>query len=513
MSKENSIKTLVTSILLVAVLAFTNCSKVEHNQPNIVIIYADDMGYGDLNCQNPDSKIPTPNLDKLASEGMRFTDAHSSSGICSPSRFALLTGSYHWRRQHGIVGPFGKPFFKDSDITLPQLLKTKGYNTACIGKWHLGWDWDFINKKPSSSRNYWGNDHKMYDLKDINWEAPITGGPLDRGFDYYYGDGTINFPPFAWIENDRFVEIPNDIFEFNQFERKVKEAGWDSRPGPKVKGWDPYKVLPTLTKKTIEWINRQDENKPFFLYFAMPSPHSPIIPNDEFDGKSQAGGYGDFMVQTDWVAGQVLKALKEKGMEDNTIVIFSADNGTESYAWERAEKYGHFSMGDFRGLKRDVWEGGHHVPFIIKWPSKIKAGSVSKELISQVDIMATLASITGADLTEKAAPDSYNFLSVLKGEKYKSPLRETTIHNTYESKWGVRKGDWLYINSSSGGHREMPESFKNLTGYADFNTKGLLFNMKDDPEQRVNLYEKYPEKIIEMDKLLQENRKKGYSIR
>ena len=280
---------IILTSLLVA-LTFTNCSKVAPKQSNIVIIYADDMGYGDLNCHNPNSKIPTPYLDKLASEGMRFTDAHSSSGICSPIRYALLTGTYHWRRQHGIVSSFGKPFFKDSDITLPQVLKTKGYTTACIGKWHLGWDWDFINKKPSGSRNYWGTDHKMYELQDINWEAPIKGGPLDRGFDYYFGDGTINFPPYAWIENDRFIEIPNDIFEYNQFERKVKEAGWDSRPGPKVKGWDPYEVLPTLTKKTVAWIDKQDKDHPFFLYLALPSPHSPIIPNDEFDGKSLAGG-------------------------------------------------------------------------------------------------------------------------------------------------------------------------------------------------------------------------------
>lgn len=513
MPKNNSLKILVTSILLPALLTFTNCAKVEQNKPNIVIIYADDMGYGDLNIQNPNSKIPTPNLDQLASEGMRFTDAHSSSGICSPSRFALLTGTYHWRRQHGIVDSFGKPFFKDSDITLPQVLKTKGYTNASIGKWHLGWDWNFINKSPSGSRNYWGGDRKMYEIQDINWEAPLTGGPLDRGFDYYFGDGTINFPPYAWVENDRFVEAPTDIFEFNQFEREVKEAEWDSRPGPKVKGWDPYEVLPTLTKKTVEWINKQDKDNPFFLYFALPSPHSPIIPNDEFDGKSKAGGYGDFMVQTDWVAGQVLNALKEKGLDENTIIIFSADNGTESYAWERAEKYGHYSMGNFRGLKRDVWEGGHHVPFIVKWPGQVEAGSVSNEVISQVDIMATLASITGIDLPETAAPDSYNLKSLFKGKEYNSPLREATVHNTYKSKWGIRVGDWLYIDAPSGGHRELPASFKKLTGYTDFDTEGLLFNMIDDPEQRVNLFEKHPEKIKEMALLLQEYRENEYSVR
>lgn len=473
--------------------------------PNIVIIYADDMGYGDLNCQNPDSKIPTPNLDKLASEGMRFTDAHSSSGICSPSRFAFLTGTYHWRRQHGIVSSFGKPFFKDSDITLPQVLKTKGYTTACIGKWHLGWDWEFKNK-PSAETEQFGKKVKYYQPQDIDWSKPVKGGPLSRGFDYYFGDGTINFPPYTWIENDRFLEYPTETMLESNIGFKTKEGNWEFRPGPKVKDWNPYDVLPTLTKKAVEWINNRKENEPFFLYLPLPSPHAPIIPNDEFDNKSKAGAYGDFVFQTDWVAGQVLQALKDKGLDENTVIIFSADNGTERYAWERAEKFGHFSMGNDRGLKQDVYEGGHHVPFIFKWPGHIKAGSISNEVISQVDVMATLAKITGIDLDEKAAPDSYDLTAVLTGKQYKSPLREATVHNTHQERWGLRKGDWLYINNSTGSQREMPESFKKLRGYTDFSTEGILFNMKDDPEQRVNLFEKYPEIVKEMKQLLQKYR-------
>lgn len=479
-------------------------------QPNIIIIYADDMGYGDLNCQNPNSKIPTPNLDKLASEGMRFTDAHSSSGICSPSRYALLTGTYHWRRQHGIVSAFGKPFFKDTDITLPQVLKTNGYTTACIGKWHLGWDWNY-KKQPSGEVMQWGGKRKVYLPDDINWDTPIGGGPLDRGFDYYFGDGTINFPPYAWVENDRIIKAPTQLMDIKNIGFDTKEGQWEFRPGPKVENWNPYEVLPTLTKKTVEWISKQDQNQPFFLYFALPSPHAPIIPNDEFDGKSTAGAYGDFMFQTDWVAGQVLRALKEKGLEENTLVIFSSDNGPESYAWKRAEKYDHYSMADFRGLKRDVWEGGHHVPFIIKWPGQVQANSVSDEVISQIDIMATLTSITGIELPENAAPDSYDFTSVIIGEKYSFPLRKATIHNTYASKWGIRIGDWLYINDKTGGHRNLPESIKKLNGYSDFNTPEILFNMKDDPEQRNNLYNKYPEKIKEMNILLQRYRESNSS--
>lgn len=281
------------------------------------------MGYGDLNIQNPDSKIPTPYLDQLASEGMRFTDAHSSSGICSPSRYALLTGTYHWRRQHGIVDSFGKPFFKDSDITLPQVLKQNGYTTGCIEKWHLGWDWKFKNE-PSGEVMQWRRMRKVYMPQDIDWSKPIAGGPLDRGFDYYFGDGTINFPPYAWIKTDRILEAPTEVMDINNIGFDTKEGEWEFRPGPKVKRWNSYEVLPTLTKNTIEWINKRGKDEPFFLYFALPSPHAPIIPNDEFDGKSNAGAYGDFMYQTDWVIGQVLNAIKENGFEDNTLIIFSS---------------------------------------------------------------------------------------------------------------------------------------------------------------------------------------------
>ncbi|QVY66102.1 arylsulfatase [Polaribacter sp. Q13] len=495
----------------VLTMLFTSCTKAQTNtKPNIVIIYADDMGYGDLNCQNPNSKIPTPNLDKLASEGMRFTDAHSSSGICSPSRFALLTGQYHWRRTHNIVNSFGGPMFKDSDVTLPQLLKTAGYETAAIGKWHLGWNWNFINKEPSGERTYWGKTHKTYLVKDIDWKAPLTGGPLDRGFDYYFGDGTINFPPYAWVENDKFVEAPNDFFEFNLFAREAKEIDWDSRPGPKVAGWDPYQVLPTLTKKTVSWIHNQKKEKPFFLYLALPSPHAPIIPNDEFDGKSEAGAYGDYMFQTDWIAGQVLKALKDKGFEENTIVIFSSDNGPEQFAFERAKKFDHYSMGDFRGLKRDLWEGGHHIPFIIKWPNNVEAGVVSDKLISQVDIMSTILDITKTTIPEKAAMDSQSFLPIILGDSEEKSTRTSTIHNTQRKRFAVRKGKWLFINYTTGDVSKMPDYYKELRGYKDFTTKGLLFDLDKDIEQRDNLYSKFPDVVKEMELLLKKELSRGY---
>nr|WP_276168171.1 arylsulfatase [Zobellia alginiliquefaciens] len=498
---------LLTTLLVLAAIAQTYAQK-----PNIVIIYADDMGYGDLQCQNENSKIPTPHLNQLAAEGMRFTDAHSSSGICSPSRYALLTGTYHWRRQHGIVNSFGPPFFDESDVTLPELLKTNGYKTAAIGKWHLGWNWKF-NNESSGEVFQWNKKRKFYKPEDIDWSDPLTGGPLDHGFDYYFGDGTINFPPYAWVENDKFIELPKAVMDVHNVGFDVNEGEWEFRPGPKVNGWNPYEVLPTLTKKTVEYINQQEVDKPFFLYFALPSPHAPIIPNKEFIGKSEAGPYGDYMFQTDWVAGQVLSALKEKGLDKNTIVIFTADNGSEKYAFERAEKYEHFSMGEFRGLKRDVWEGGHHIPFIIKWPNEIKAGTVSNEVISQIDIMATLAIITNTTLPHQAAPDSYNLLPLLKGKKYKNSLREATVHNTYNGIWGLRKGNWLYINKSSGEHTKMPDSFKKLRNYTDFDTPGLLFDMRTDAGQRNNIFEEHPDVIQEMATILETYRKQGYSVK
>jgi len=496
-------------------LLLVGCSSLlchgKEQLPNIVIIYADDMGYGDLAIQNEKSKIPTPNLDQLARKGMRFSDAHSSSGICSPSRYALLTGKYHWRRKQGIVGSFGKPFFAQSDVTLPQVLQNSGYKTAAIGKWHLGWHWPFINK-PTGRFVTKKGENKFYQPQDIDWKKAIKGGPLDHGFDYYFGDGTINFPPYAWIENDRVIKAPNAVMTMQNIGQKVKEGSWEFRMGPKVEGWNPYDVLPTLTKKSQQWLGQQKKDQPFFLYLALPSPHAPIIPNKEFEGKSQAGAYGDFMVQTDWVAGQVIDALKKNGLDDNTLVIFTSDNGPEKYAYQRAEQYGHYSSGDFRGLKRDVYEGGHHVPFIIKWPSKIQAGAVSTEVISQVDIMATLAAITQSALPKNSASDSYDISPILFNQKYHSPLREATVQHTKKDTYALRQGKWLFINKKSGQHTKAPKSYNQQHGYKSFQTGSLLFDLAADPGQRTNLHAKYPEKVTAMEKLLNKYRKQSYSV-
>ena len=472
--------------------------------PNVVIIYADDMGFGDLGANNPESKIPTPNLDKLAAEGMRFTDGHSSSGICTPSRFALLTGQHHWRRFHGIVGAFGPSKFKPDDFTLAKMFKSKGYNTACVGKWHLGWDWDALKKEnaPTEEVVQWGKKKKAFTPEAFDWDKPVPDGPLAQGFDYYFGDGTINFPPYCWVENDRVVEAPTVMMDTKRF-KEIPEGNWEFRPGPMVDGWDPYKVLPTLTDKAVAWLGMQTAGQPFFLYFPLPSPHAPIIPGDEYRGKSGAGPFGDYVFQSDAMAGRILAALEKKGLADNTIVVFTADNGPEKYAYDRQKNYGHWSSGNLRGLKRDVWEGGHRVPFVVKWPGKTKPGSVSDETISQVDLAATFAAMVGYELKKDTAIDSYDLGKLLGGKKYGQPLRTATVQNTYDRAFALRQGDWLFIDAKSGEHSKSPDWFNEERGYGKASTPGLLFNLKDDLAQHNNLYASHPEKVAEMKALLE----------
>jgi arylsulfatase A-like enzyme len=463
------------------------------------------MGFGDLGVNNPDSKIPTPNLDKLASEGMRFTDGHSSSGICTPSRFALLTGQHHWRRFHGIVGAMGETVFEPDDFTLAKMFKSKGYTTACVGKWHLGWNWNSLLKPGIEQEIYVddrGRTKTIYKPADYDWTQPVPDGPLAQGFDYYFGDGTINFPPYCWVENDRVVEAPTVMMDTGLF-KPIPEGRWEFRPGPMVEGWDPYKVLSTLTDKAVAWIEKQSADQPFFLYFPLPSPHAPIIPNDEYRGTSEAGPYGDFVFETDTMAGRIFQTLEKMGFAENTIVIFTADNGPENYAYERLRKFGHWSAEPLRGLKRDVWEGGHRVPFIIKWPGETVPGSVSDETISQVDLAATLANEIGYELNKNEAIDSYNLLPLLGGKPYEKPLRTATVQNTWESCFALRQEDWLFIDASSGRHNRTPDWFNETRGYSEASTPGLLYNLKDDLAQHNNLYADYPEKVAEMKKLLE----------
>ncbi|WP_414661791.1 sulfatase family protein [Horticoccus sp. 23ND18S-11] len=470
------------------------------DRPNIVILYADDMGYGDLAIQNPGSRIRTPHLDQLAREGLRFTDAHSSSGICSPSRYALLTGRFHWRKFHAIVQSFGPSVFDAAELTLPEMLKQRGYRTACIGKWHLGWNWDAI-KRPGAKP-----DPKTgYAPDAFDWSRPIPGGPRDQGFDYYFGDDVPNFPPYTWFENDRVMTVPNAPLTLTP---TTAEGTWEARPGPMVAGWDFHAVMPRLTERAVNWIQEQrNQKEPFFLYFPFTSPHAPIVPTPEFAGKSKAGGYGDFMEQTDATVGRVLAALAANGFAENTLVIFTADNGPEHYAYPRIQNFEHRSSGPLRGVKRDLWEGGHRVPFVVRWPGIVPKGEISNALISQVDLMATLAAITGFTLPAGTADDSHDLLPVWKS-RAPSP-RHAIVHNTNANGYAIRQDQWLLVAARTGAVTKVPAWFDPANGYAAHDQPGELYDLSRDLAQKTNRYSDEPARVAAMTALLAQIRAKG----
>ncbi len=405
----------------------------------------------------------------------------------------MLTGRYHWRKFHGIVGVFGDSAFNAERLTIPEMLKTKGYKTAAIGKWHLGWDWDAIRKPNVGKKD-------LVKAESYDWNKTFPGGPLEQGFDQYFGDGVINFPPYCWIENDRFQTIPTKPV----IKSEPLAGGGTFRPGPMAETWSHYDILPTITKKTVEWIEGQKGDKPFFAYLAFNSPHYPIVPNEEFHGKSEAGYYGDFVIETDAMVGKVLAAPKKKGFVENTIVIFTADNGAENLAFDRLEKFKHWSSGKYRGVKRDLYEGGHRVPFIVSWPGKIRAGSRSDEVVSQVDFAATFAQIIGHKVRNEEAVDSYSILPILKGEKFQSPFRVATVQNTAKGKYALRQGNWVLIDAATGAATKEPEFYLqnfDLPTYPK-DTPGLLYNLTEDPGQSQNRYQDEPERVASMRALL-----------
>jgi arylsulfatase A-like enzyme len=475
-------------------------------RPNIVYILADDLGYGDLGCYNKDSKIPTPNLDRLAAEGMRFTDAHAPTSVCTPTRYALLTGRYAWRSRlrHDVLGPWGTTLIAADRLTVPALFKQHGYATMCIGKWHLGWSWPTKDGQPPRS----GPDR----LSNVDFTRPIADGPTTRGFDSYFGVDLPNFPPYCYIENDHTVGIPT---EPNRPEH--------NRPGPMVPGWNWVEIMPGITRRAVRTIDdaaSASPRTPFFLYFPLTAPHYPVVPAAEFLGKSGAGEYGDFVAQVDWTVGQVLDALRRNGLADNTLVIFTSDNGPEvtgevkNGVYDRAQQYRHYSMGPLRGAKRDIWEAGHRVPFLARWPGKIAAGSVRDETIAHVDLMATAAALLGVKLPDNAGEDSFNLLPLLLGTKGDTPIREATVHHSASGRFAIRKGDWVLIEAPTGDDNAKqgePEWFKKERGYTAHDQPGELFDMRQDISQRRNLYAEKPEVVRSLKALLEKYKRDGRS--
>ena len=452
--------------------------------PNIVIILADDLGYGDIRAYNPTrGKIATPHLDRLAAEGMRFTDGHSSSGVCSPSRYTLLTGRYHWRTrlQSGIVGVFGEPLIAPDRLTVASLAKRQGYRTAAIGKWHLGWDWPIDDGDKGLFRNYKEADRTAPEADKAAWKKvfaqKIPGGPTTRGFDTYFGTDVPNWPPFCFIENDQTVGIPDQPLP-----KALLGNNQASVHGPALPEWKLERILPALTARACTFIDEAARKpEPFLLYLPLTTPHTPLAVNEAWKGKSGLNNAAaDLIMETDAAVGQVLAALEKSGAAGNTLVLFTSDNGFASYVGAKElEQQGHYPSGPLRGYKSSAFEGGHREPFIVRWPAKVAAGSTCDQLVHHADVIATLAEIWGTALPPEAGEDSFSFLPLLKGAT--QPIRTHAISCAAAGTPSLRLGNWKYIASQP----------------------AELYDLAADLGETKNLAEAQPARLAEMKALLE----------
>lgn len=452
---------------------------MSNNLPNIIYILADDMGYGDISCLNEESKIKTEYIDKLAGNGMAFSDAHSSSAVCTPSRYSILTGRYCWRSRlkQSVMFGYSTHLIEDDRMTVASYLKDHGYDTACFGKWHLGMDW---------AKNSEAED-------DVDFTKPIANGPTTNGFDYYFGiSASLDMAPYAYIENDHVTALPDHTTA------DVGKRFW--REGPTAPDFKHEEVLPKITQKTVEYINEHaNSGKPFFIYFPLPAPHTPILPLPEFQGKSGTNEYGDFCLQVDWTVGQVMKALETNNITDNTILVFTSDNGCSPMAdFEELKKVGHNPSYVFRGHKADIFEGGHRIPLVISWPKTIKANTISAETVCLSDLLATCADIVGDALPDNAGEDSVSNLPVWKGEKLDTSLREATIHHSIDGSFSIRKGKWKLEMCPGSGGWSFPKPGKECEGLPPIQ----LYDLSADIGERVNVYDKHPEVVEILKELL-----------
>jgi len=465
--------------------------------PNIVFILADDQGFGDVSALNPDSKIPTPAIDRIAKEGMVFADAHSSSSVCTPTRYSLLTGRYHWRThlQRGVLGGFSQPLISPKRLTVASLLQEHGYRTACIGKWHLGWDWPLKNGGTADDQgNFSGGFRQGW---AVDYAGEIRNGPNDLGFDYFFGiSASLDMPPYVFVRN----RLPTEMATVEKaFHRK----------GPAGENFEAVDVLPTITAETVKFINENaNSEQPFFVYFPLNAPHTPIVPVGEWEGKSGINKYADFTMQVDWTVGQVLEALDKNGIADNTLVIFSTDNGCSPAAnIPELEKAGHDQNYIYRGHKADIYEGGHRVPFLARWPARVEAGSTTDQLVGQLDFLATAAEIVGADVRPDGGEDSFSFLPVLLGEA-NEPIRQGIVSQSIGGQFAIRDGPWkLCLCPGSGGWSEPRPGRVDLSEFPAIQ----LFDLAVDPGEENNLQAAHPDRVDSMKVMLRDIIDKGRS--
>ncbi|MDO5979590.1 sulfatase family protein [Flavivirga spongiicola] len=487
---------------ILAVMLMIGCNKNQKvkqvspakKQPNIIYVLADDLGYGDITAFNKDSKISTPNIDKMAAEGMKFTDAHTSSSVCTPTRYGILTGRYNWRSRlkSSVLGGKSKALIPNSRTTIASLLKKQGYTTAYIGKWHLGWDWALKNDQDTLSEGWSPKD----DVKEIDFSKPITNGPKELGFEYSYGhSGSLDMAPYVYVENGMPTMIPTKT--------TVNEGQGFWRKGLTADDFVHEDVTPNFFRRAISYVEEKaKEDKPFFLYLPLPSPHTPILPTEAFQGKSGLDNpYGDFVMLVDAYMGQLLEQLKKSGIEENTLVVFTSDNGCSPQAnFKRLIEKGHNPSAQYRGHKADIFEAGHRVPFIVKWTNSVKAGTVNNQTICTTDFAATAASISNYNLNDQEAEDSFDMMPLLTQSFKGNTFRKGTIHHSINGSFAIRKGDFKLIMCPGSGGWSFPRP--NNKKVIDTLPEIQLYNLKEDPSETRNLQNDFPEIVEELKSLL-----------
>lgn len=431
-------------------------------RPHVVLIMVDDMGYGDAGCYNPESKIPTPHIDRLAAAGMRFTDAHAAGPLCHASRYGLMTGRFPFRTD---VSKWPtRPLIDDGQVTVASLLGDAGYQTAMVGKWHLGFE------------------------EDGDYTKALRGGPVDRGFASYFGiRASTDIPPYFYIRGDRAVTPPSGRIEAARSDGWSPIQGTFWREGGIAPDLELSGVLPRFTDEAIRVIENRDEEKPLMLYLAYPAPHTPWLPSAEFVGKSGAGMYGDFLMMVDAEIGRVIAALEAAGMLGESLILFTSDNGPVWYP-ENVERFGHDAVGGLRGMKGDAWEGGHRMPFIVRWPGVVAAGAVCDGLVCSTDVLATLAEAIGKELPQGAGPDSTSFLAALKGEPHE---RGPVVMQSANGMMMIRSGKWKWIEGLGSGGFSKPGRVKPEKG----GPVGQLYDLSTDRGERVNRADDQPEVV------------------
>jgi arylsulfatase A len=489
---EQSLLVRFSTLLSIALLAFTGCTPEPAAQhPNIVYILADDMGYGDVSALNSRAAWLTEHIDRIAEQGMVFTDAHSGSAVCTPTRYGVLTGRYSWRTRlkKGVLWSWDPPLIEPGETTVGSILQEKGYHTACIGKWHLGLGWQFHDSENDS----------------VDFSKAITAGPHTQGFDYFFGiTASLDIPPYVYIEDDKATMVPT------RYTENDSEMGW-WRKGLTADDFEHRQVLPLLTEKAVDYIDSRansEEDEPFFLYFPLPAPHTPILPTDDFSGKSKTNPYGDFVLQVDHTVGQVLEALERNGISDETLVIFTSDNGCSPQAnFGELARFGHNPSYHFRGTKADIFEGGHRVPFIVRWPGQVEAGAVNDQVVCLTDLLSTLASIVCYELPPSGGVDSYNMLPAMLGQTGDN-IRDATVHHSINGSFAIRKGKWkLVLCPGSGGWSPPKPNSPELEGLPAYQ----LYNLEEDPGEQQNLYLTHPEAAKDLEALLSQYRESGRS--